>query len=78
MKVFGTLRYKDKTGYHWTKEFDEQGNEIHFVNSIGEEWWREWDKDGNELRYWDNKGVTWTRGGANATLPYEPILDGSE
>ncbi len=49
-KKFG---YYNLNGYEEWKEYDNNGNEIHFKNSDGIEYWTEYDNNGNVI-YWKN------------------------
>ena len=58
-RLDGTLKYqysKGSKGYESWREYDKQGNEIHFKDSKGYERWSEYDKQGNEVHYKNSDG----------------------
>lgn len=55
VKKYEYLKDPDIYYEEW-REYDTQGNEIHFKDSYGQEYWKEYDRQGNEIYFKNSTG----------------------
>ena len=56
-KCNDTVNCEGLNKFEYWKEYDENGNMIHYKNSDGVEYWREYDGYDNEIHYKHQMGV---------------------
>ena len=67
------------SGFESWREYDENGNEIHFKDSAGSESWSEYDKNGNKIHYKDSNGYErWSEYDENGNKIHYKNSNGSE